>query len=117
MNSVHLIGRLTRDPEVRYGAQSQQAVARFTIAINRLPCKAALPCLEAVEIVEHCVLRLKPRDWTRAVVELAVRALAVFEVNAVRMVVEGDLDERLFVLVVHEDQPVAAPRVVHHQLA
>ena len=35
MNNVSLIGRLTRDPEVRYGAQSQKAVARFTIAINR----------------------------------------------------------------------------------
>lgn len=35
MNRVELIGRLTRDPDVRYGAQSQQAVARFTIAIDR----------------------------------------------------------------------------------
>lgn len=34
MNSVSLIGRLTRDPEVRYG-QSQTAVARFSIAIDR----------------------------------------------------------------------------------
>ena len=35
MNSVQLIGRLTKDPEVRYGAQSQNAVARFSIAIDR----------------------------------------------------------------------------------
>lgn len=35
MNSVNLIGRLTRDPEVRYAAGSQLAVARFSIAINR----------------------------------------------------------------------------------
>ena len=35
MNSVSLIGRLTRDPEVRYGAASQTAVARFAIAIDR----------------------------------------------------------------------------------
>ena len=35
MNNVSLIGRLTRDPDVRYTAQSQMAVARFTIAINR----------------------------------------------------------------------------------
>lgn len=34
MNSVVLIGRLTRDPEVRYTA-SQMAVATFTIAIDR----------------------------------------------------------------------------------
>ena len=35
MNSVSLIGRLTRDPEVRYGQASQTAVARFSIAIDR----------------------------------------------------------------------------------
>jgi single-strand DNA-binding protein len=35
MNSVSLIGRLTRDPDVRYGAASQNAVARFSIAIDR----------------------------------------------------------------------------------
>lgn len=35
MNSVVLIGRLTRDPEVRYISKSQMAVAAFTVAINR----------------------------------------------------------------------------------
>lgn len=35
MNSVALIGRLTRDPDIRYGAESQLAVARFSIAIDR----------------------------------------------------------------------------------
>ena len=35
MNSVMLIGRLTRDPEVRYTSGSQMAVARFSIAIDR----------------------------------------------------------------------------------
>lgn len=36
MNSVALIGRLTRDPEVRYSTGSNQmAVARFTIAVDR----------------------------------------------------------------------------------
>ena len=35
MNHVTLIGRLTRDPEVRYGAQSQSAVAKFTLAVDR----------------------------------------------------------------------------------
>ena len=34
MNSVNLIGRLTRDPEVRY-TESQLAVARFSLAIDR----------------------------------------------------------------------------------
>ena len=39
MNSVVLIGRLTRDPEVRYTAATQMAVATFTVAIDR-PVKA-----------------------------------------------------------------------------
>ena len=34
MNSVNIIGRLTKDPEVRY-TQDQTAVATFTVAINR----------------------------------------------------------------------------------
>ena len=36
MNSVILIGRLSRDPDVRY-TQSQLAVARFTVAVDRPP--------------------------------------------------------------------------------
>lgn len=35
MNSVALIGRLTRDPEIRYTAGTQMAVATFSIAIDR----------------------------------------------------------------------------------
>ena len=35
MNNVELIGRITRDPEVRYTNGSQMAVATFTIAIDR----------------------------------------------------------------------------------
>ena len=35
MNSVALIGRLTKDPEVRYISENQTAVATFSIAINR----------------------------------------------------------------------------------
>ena len=35
MNSVELIGRLVRDPELRYASGSQTAIATFTIAIDR----------------------------------------------------------------------------------
>lgn len=35
MNSVVLIGRLTKDPEIRYVSESQMAVATFTVAIDR----------------------------------------------------------------------------------
>ena len=34
MNAVQLIGRLTKDPEIRY-TDDQMAIARFTIAIDR----------------------------------------------------------------------------------
>lgn len=34
MNSVHLIGNLTRDPEIRY-TQSGTAITNFGVAINR----------------------------------------------------------------------------------
>lgn len=38
MNNVTLIGRLTRDPEVRY-TNTQMAVCNFTIAVDRVPDK------------------------------------------------------------------------------
>jgi single-strand DNA-binding protein len=39
MNSVTLTGRLTRDPQIRYAAQSQMAVANFTLAVDRARTK------------------------------------------------------------------------------
>ena len=36
MNKIILMGRLTRDPEIRYSAgESQIAVARFSLAVDR----------------------------------------------------------------------------------
>jgi len=35
MNNVVLIGRLTRDPELKYIPQSETAVANFTLAVDR----------------------------------------------------------------------------------
>ncbi len=36
MNKVFLMGRLTRDPEVRYGgSDNQMAIARFSLAVDR----------------------------------------------------------------------------------
>lgn len=35
MNKVMLIGRLTKDPELRYAAGSGTAISRFTLAVNR----------------------------------------------------------------------------------
>ena len=39
MNSVVLIGRLTRDPELRYSSGNQMAIAKFSIAVDR-PARA-----------------------------------------------------------------------------
>lgn len=35
MNKVILMGRLTRDPEVRYGGANNTAIARYSIAVDR----------------------------------------------------------------------------------
>ena len=35
INTIMLIGRLTKDPELRYLASTGNAVARFSIAVNR----------------------------------------------------------------------------------
>lgn len=36
MNKVHLLGRLTRDPEIRYQQDNEQmAIARYTLAVDR----------------------------------------------------------------------------------
>ena len=35
MNSVQLIGRLTKDPEIRYTTGSQTALVNFVLAVNR----------------------------------------------------------------------------------
>ena len=39
MNSVQLVGRLTKDPVVSYSSTTQNAVARFTVAVDRIPDK------------------------------------------------------------------------------
>lgn len=38
MNKVILMGRLTRDPEVRYGGANNTAIARFSLAVPRNVC-------------------------------------------------------------------------------
>ena len=35
MNKVALVGRLTRDPEIRYTPDNQMAITRFTVAVDR----------------------------------------------------------------------------------
>lgn len=35
MNTVILMGRLTRDPEIRYGGANNTAIARYSLAVDR----------------------------------------------------------------------------------
>jgi len=35
LNKVALVGRLTKDPEIRYTSDNQTAIAKFTIAVSR----------------------------------------------------------------------------------
>lgn len=36
MNKAVLVGRLTKDPELRYAPGSDMAICRFTLAVNRM---------------------------------------------------------------------------------
>ena len=51
MNRVILMGRLTRDPEVRYTSSTQMAVARFTIAVDRQFKRDGEPTADFIPIV------------------------------------------------------------------
>lgn len=49
MNVVALVGRLTRDPEIRYTA-NQMAVTRFTLAVDRQFKKEGQPSADFISI-------------------------------------------------------------------
>lgn len=66
MNSVELIGRLTKDPEIKYTGDTQMAVATFTLACDNgkdrngnkreadfIRCKAFDKKAEAIEKYVH----------------------------------------------------------------
>ena len=74
MNKIMLIGRLTRDPEIRYSTNDNNtAIARYTLAVNRpfrkngeqqadfLPCIAFGKTAEFAENIlqKECAWRLK----------------------------------------------------------
>ncbi|MDF2519758.1 MAG: single stranded DNA-binding protein [Clostridia bacterium] len=51
MNKVSLVGRLTKDPDVRYTANNQTPVAKFTIAVNRMFKQEGQPDADFIPIV------------------------------------------------------------------
>lgn len=65
MNQVILIGRLTRNPELRFIPNSGTAVARFSLAVNREYKKDGQPDADFFNIVvwakaaENCAIHLK----------------------------------------------------------
>lgn len=51
MNKVILMGRLTKDPELRYTSGNNTAVASFTIAVNRRFSQESQPQADFIPIV------------------------------------------------------------------
>ena len=51
MNKVILIGRLTKDPEVRYTTTNNTAVAQFSLAVNRRFAKEGEQQADFINIV------------------------------------------------------------------
>lgn len=58
MNSVILIGRLTKDPELKYIPESQMAVATFNLAVDRPMAKEKTADFIGITVfgktAEHC---------------------------------------------------------------
>ena len=51
MNNVTLIGRLTKDPEIRYTATNNTAVCQFTVAVDRRFKSENQPTADFIPIV------------------------------------------------------------------
>ena len=73
MNKVILMGRLTRDPEVRYSAgDNSTAVARYTLAVNRRfkrdnePTADFIPCVAFGKAAEFA------EKWFRQGMQVAI---------------------------------------------
>lgn len=51
MNKVALVGRLTRDPEIRYASDNQLAIVRFSLAVDRTFKRDGQPTADFIPIV------------------------------------------------------------------
>lgn len=58
MNKVILTGRLTRDPEIRYAQQNDTAIARYTLAVDRMIRNAE----QSADFI-RCVAFNKPAEF------------------------------------------------------
>lgn len=59
MNKVILIGRLTSDPEIRYSQQTNTAIARYTLAVDRMFKREGEPQADFI----RCVTFGKPAEF------------------------------------------------------
>lgn len=61
MNKVILMGRLTRDPEIRYSqGDNQKAIARYTLAVDRRFKRDGEPTADFI----RCTVFGKPAEFT-----------------------------------------------------
>lgn len=51
MNCVNLIGRLTKDPDIKYTQTNNTAIANFTLAVNRRFAKEGQPTADFINIL------------------------------------------------------------------
>jgi single-strand DNA-binding protein len=51
LNRVALVGRLTKDPEIRYTADNQTPIAKFTIAVDRTFKRDGQPAADFIPII------------------------------------------------------------------
>ena len=51
MNLCVFVGRLTKDPELSYGKESQKAIARFTLAVDRIGKREEEPSADFINCV------------------------------------------------------------------
>ena len=94
MNKVVLVGRLTRDPEVRYSqGDNATAVARYTLAVDRRfrrdgePTADFIPCVIfgrswKSRSLQRAEQRQKPTEQVSSVSLHRVRHLAQMQVMA-----------------------------------
>lgn len=59
MNKIILVGRLTREPEIRYAQQSNTAIARYTLAVDRMVKREGEPQADFL----RCVAFGKPAEF------------------------------------------------------
>lgn len=59
MNKIILIGRLTKDPEICYSQQTNTAIARYTLAVDRMYKREGEPQADFI----RCVALGKPAEF------------------------------------------------------